>query len=40
MAYYNFNDDLNEGNKGENIVIEHLKKLGGHLLSKNNDNRF
>ena len=40
MAHYNFKDDLYEGNKGENTVIEHLKKLGGHLLSKNNDNRF
>ena len=40
MAHYNFNDDLNEGEKGEKLVVEHLKKLGGQLLSKNNDNRF
>lgn len=40
MAHYNFNDDLNEGEKGENIVIEHLKKLGGVVAHKNNDNRY
>jgi len=40
MAHYNFNKDLNDGEKGENLVIEHLKKLGGTLLSKNNDNKF
>lgn len=40
MAYYNFNEDLSEGQKGENIVIEHLKKNGGTLISKNNDNRY
>ena len=40
MAYYNFNEDLSEGQKGENIVIEHLKKNGGTLISKNHDNRY
>ena len=40
MAHYDFRKDLNEGNNGENLVIEHLKKLGGTLISKNNDNRF
>jgi len=40
MAHYNFRKDLNEGNKGENLVIEHLKKLGSTLISKNNDNRY
>lgn len=40
MAHYNFKEDLNEGNKGENTVIEHLKNNGGTLVSKNNDNRF
>jgi len=40
MAHYNFRKDLNEGNNGENLVIEHLKKLGGTLISKNNDNRY
>lgn len=40
MAHYEFKEDLNEGNKGENIVIEHLKKSGGTLLSKNNDNKY
>jgi hypothetical protein len=40
MAHYNFKKDLNEGNKGENLVIEHLKKNGGVLLHKNNDNRY
>ncbi len=40
MAHYDFKKDLNEGNKGENLVIEHLKKLGSTLISKNNDNRF
>lgn len=40
MAHYEFKEDLNEGNKGENIVIEHLKKSGGRLLSKNNDNKY
>ena len=40
MAHYDFKKDLNEGNEGENLVIEHLKKLGGILVSKNNDNRY
>ena len=40
MAHYNFNKDLNEGEKGEKLVIEHLKKLGGTLLTDNKDNRF
>tara|TARA_R110000796_G_scaffold58413_5_gene134938 strand:+ start:32503 stop:32979 length:477 start_codon:yes stop_codon:yes gene_type:complete len=40
MANYNFNKDLNDGEKGENLVIEHLKKLGGHLIHKNHDNRY
>jgi Holliday junction resolvase-like predicted endonuclease len=40
MAHYNFNKDLNDGEKGENLVIEHLKKLGGTLIHKNNDNRY
>ena len=40
MAHYNFKNDLVEGNKGENVVIEHLKKLGGTLVSTNNDNRY
>ena len=40
MAHYNFKKDLNEGNKGEDVVINHLKKLGSDLISKNNDNRY
>jgi hypothetical protein len=40
MAHYDFKKDLNEGNEGENLVIEHLKKLGSTLLSKNDDNRY
>lgn len=40
MAHYDFNKDLTDGNEGENKVIEHLKKFGGTLLSKNNDNRY
>lgn len=40
MAYYNFNKDLNEGEEGENLVIEHLKKFGSTLIHKNYDNRY
>lgn len=40
MAHYHFEKDLTEGNEGENLVIQHLKKLGGTLLSKNDDNQY
>jgi len=40
MAHYNFRKDLNDGEQGELIVIEQLKKLGGTLLEQNKDNRY
>jgi hypothetical protein len=40
MANYDFRSDLVLGNKGEDVVIEDLKKMGAKLISKNNDNRW
>lgn len=40
MAHYNFNKDIHEGENGENIVIEQLKKFGGKLLKQNKDKRY
>jgi len=40
MANYSFREDLSEGKEGEDFVINHLKKLGGELISKNDDNRY
>lgn len=40
MAHYNFNKDIIEGEEGEKLVIEHLKKLGATPIHQNKDNRY
>ena len=38
MANYDFNKDLKLGHRGENLILEDLKKLGATLISKNDTN--
>jgi hypothetical protein len=40
MGHYNFNKDIIEGEEGEKLVIEHLKKLGATPIHQNKDNRY
>ena len=40
MANYDFKEDLILGNKGEDVVINDLQRIGGSLISKNDDNRY
>jgi len=37
---YNFNKDIDVGERGEDIMIGHLKTLGFKFLNKNNDYRY
>jgi len=40
MANYDFISDLPLGNKGEDVVINDLRKMGATLISRNDDNRW
>jgi len=40
MAHYSFRKDIHEGEEGELIVIEQLKKFGAVPVSQNKDNRY
>ena len=40
MAEYNFKNDLNLGEIGEQNVIDYLISNGGKLITKNNDNKY
>ena len=40
MGNYDFKQDLILGNKGEDIVIKDLQRMGANFISKNNDNKF